>query len=136
MSLDEVVTPMRGGDAGGGGVPSPAQVDVTTTSEATVLQYEWRGARVVVARGSYDMHSVAPLADALGAAARKYRTVILEASGVEFADSSFLNLLILTHQSTDLRLVAPTLQLRRILELTGVDGILKVCETLEDAVTP
>ncbi|MGW5199179.1 STAS domain-containing protein [Streptomyces spiralis] len=101
--------------------------------EATVIQYEWRGAWVVAAHGSYDMHSIPPLADALAAAARKHPKVVLDASGVVFADSSFLNLLILTHQAGTLRVAAPPQQLRRLFAITGVDTVLEIRETVEDA---
>jgi anti-anti-sigma factor len=102
--------------------------------EAALDQYEWRGAWVVAAHGSYDMHSIPPLADALGAAARKHRKVVLDASGVVFADSSFLNLLILTHQAGTLRVVAPPEQLQRLFEITGADNVLELRETVDDAV--
>ncbi|MER6072071.1 STAS domain-containing protein [Streptomyces sp. NPDC001817] len=98
--------------------------------EATVIQYEWRGAWVVAAHGSYDMHSIQPLADALNAAARKHPKVILDASGVDFADSTFLNLLILTHQTGTLRVAAPPEQLQRLFAITGADTVLEIRETV------
>ncbi|MEU0008002.1 STAS domain-containing protein [Streptomyces sp. NPDC006314] len=100
---------------------------------AAVVQYAWRGTWVVVARGSYDMQSITPLTDALETAARKHPKVVLDASDITFADSTLLNLLILTHQATDLRVAAPTQQVQRLLEVTGVDTILKVGATVEDA---
>ncbi|MEU5366531.1 STAS domain-containing protein [Streptomyces sp. NPDC005925] len=102
--------------------------------QATVVQYEWCGAWVVGARGSYDMQSITHLADALDTAAKRHAKVILDASGITFADSTLLNLLILTHQTADFRVAAPTAQLRRLLELTGVDTVLKVRATMEEAV--
>ncbi|KOT30652.1 anti-sigma factor antagonist [Streptomyces caelestis] len=101
--------------------------------QAAVVQYEWCGVRVVGARGSYDSSSVTPLTDALATAARECSRVVLDASGVTFADSALLNLLILTRQATDLRVAAPTRQLRRLLQLTGVDTVLKTRETVEEA---
>ncbi|MFI6038181.1 STAS domain-containing protein [Streptomyces sp. NPDC051315] len=101
--------------------------------QATVVQYEWCGAWVVGARGSYDIDSIVPLADALDTAVKEHAMVVLDASGITFADSALLNLLILTHQAADLRVAAPTLQLRRLLELTGVDTVLKVRATVEEA---
>ncbi|MEV4947869.1 STAS domain-containing protein [Streptomyces sp. NPDC053755] len=96
-------------------------------------QYERHGAWVVVARGSYDMDSITPLATALETAAQRHRKIVLDASGITFADSTFLNLLILTHRMTDMRVAAPTHQVQRILELTGVDTVLTVRATVEDA---
>ncbi|WP_237518638.1 STAS domain-containing protein [Streptomyces sp. SID5910] len=101
--------------------------------DTVVVQYERCGAWVVGARGAYDMNSITPLAQALNTASKTYPRVILDASGVTFADSALLNLLILTHQAADLRLAAPTEQLVRLLELTGVDTVLKVRATVEEA---
>ncbi|WP_436954603.1 STAS domain-containing protein [Streptomyces sp. SudanB182_2057] len=98
-----------------------------------MTQSECRGVRVISAHGSYDMCSVKPLAEALDAAAEEHRTVVLDASGITFGDSSLLNLLILAHQKTDLRVAAPTRQIRRLLEITGADTFLKVRETVEEA---
>ncbi|MFG2679743.1 STAS domain-containing protein [Streptomyces sp. NPDC048392] len=97
------------------------------------MRYEWCGAWVVCARGAYDMGSIAPLAAALDTAAKRHSKVILDASGITFADSTLLNLLIVTHRGVDLRVAAPTQQLRRLLQITGVDAVLKVRETVEEA---
>ncbi|WP_345940976.1 STAS domain-containing protein [Streptomyces sp. E2N166] len=97
------------------------------------MQYEHRGAWVVSARGPYDMSTVTPLADALDTAAKEHPKVVLDASGITFADSALLNLLILTHQAADFRLAAPTQQLERLLQLTGVDTVLRIRETVDEA---
>lgn len=99
----------------------------------TPAQYAMHGAWVVGARGAYDMNSVEPLADALREAAEKSSKVVLDASGITFADSTLLSLLILTHQATDFRVAAPTRQVLRLLQLTGVDGLLKVRATVDEA---
>ncbi|MEV4788668.1 STAS domain-containing protein [Streptomyces tuirus] len=116
-----------------GAKPLPEQATAHAPEGAAVLQYEWLGAWVVVARGSYDMDSITPLSDALGTAVRAYPKVILDASGIKFADSTLLNLLILTHQAGTLRVVAPSLQLRRLCEITGVDGILETRASVDNA---
>ncbi|MGW3990004.1 STAS domain-containing protein [Streptomyces sp. NPDC004830] len=103
---------------------------------ASVHQYAWRGTWVVAARGAYDLNSIQPLTDALASAVRDHPVVVLDASGVTFADSTLLNLLILTHQSGKLRLVAPSAHLRRLCEITGVDGVLDIRETLDAATGP
>ncbi|MBC3989424.1 STAS domain-containing protein [Streptomyces sp. AC563] len=79
------------------------------------------------------MGSIAALSEALHTAAKQYPKVILQASDITFADSTFLNLLLLTHQTGTLRLVAPSAQVRRLLEVTGVDSILDIRPTIEDA---
>ncbi|MFI2780287.1 STAS domain-containing protein [Streptomyces sp. ALB3] len=103
-------------------------------AHGVVEQYDCGEAWVVVAHGEYDMGTIAPLADALSAAAREHPKVVLDTSDVTFADSSFLNLLILAHRTTTLRLVAPGPQLRRLLEVSGVDFFLEVRATVEEAV--
>ncbi|HET9382867.1 MAG TPA: STAS domain-containing protein [Streptomyces sp.] len=124
MSSDETVT---------GHSPKAEESRLHVSDQETVVQYEWGGAWVVGPRGSYDMDSITPLADALDAAARRQTRVIVDASGITFADSTLLNLLILTHQAVDLRVAAPTEQLRRLLQLTGVDTVLKVRATMDEA---
>ncbi|RZU30143.1 anti-anti-sigma factor [Streptomyces sp. BK022] len=96
-------------------------------------QYECRGSWVVAAHGSYDMHSTPPLAEALGAAARKHAKVVLDASGVDFADSALLNLLIRANHAGNLRVAAPPAQLRRLLAISGIDTVLVIRETVTEA---
>lgn len=110
------------------------QVNGFPQEQSGVVQYELDGAWVVVAHGSYDMDSLSPLAKALGTAAEKHARVVVDTTGVTFADSSFLNLLLDLHRQTELRLAGPPPQLRRILELTGADTVLDVRATVEDAV--
>ncbi|MFJ8542426.1 STAS domain-containing protein [Streptomyces sp. NPDC093586] len=124
MSRDDAVTG-HSSDAGGH--------RLRVLDQTTLVQYERCGAWVVGARGAYDMQSITPLADALHAAAAEHPKVVLDASGITFADSSLLNLLILTHQAVDFRVAAPTQQLSRLLQLTGVDTVLKVRATVEEA---
>ena len=131
MSWDEAAKPALTSDTGG--TPLPEKTTEHVSGGGAVRQYAWRGAWVVAAHGSYDMDSITPLADALETAARKHPKVILDASGVTFADSMLLNLLILTHQAGNLRVVAPSQQLRRLCEITGVDGLLEIRATVDDA---
>ncbi|MDT0386347.1 STAS domain-containing protein [Streptomyces dubilierae] len=131
MPWDEAAAPAL--MSGSSGVSLPRQSAGPASRGAEVAQYGWRGAWVVVARGAYDMDSVTPLADALETAARTHPKVILDASGVTFADSTFLNLLILTHRTVTLRVVDPSPQVRRLCEITGVDGLLELRATVDDA---
>ncbi|MGA5171165.1 MULTISPECIES: STAS domain-containing protein [Streptomyces] len=98
-----------------------------------VQQYAWRDAWVIAARGDYDLYSITPLADALADAIEKHTKVVLDASGITFADSTLLNLLILTHQAGPLRVAAPSNQVQRLLKITGVDAYLHVRDTVDDA---
>ncbi len=131
MPSDEAVMPTLMSNTGG--KPLPERATGHTSEGPAVLQYEWRGAWVVAAHGAYDMHSITPLADALETAAKEYPKVVLDASGVTFADSTLLNLLILAHQAGPLRVVAPSPQLQRLCEITGVDSILEIRGTVDDA---
>ncbi|GHK04187.1 STAS domain-containing protein [Streptomyces sp. NPDC003753] len=130
MSWDEAVMPRLVSNADEeqwsnlAGEPAP---------EAALDQYASRGAWVIAAHGSYDMHSVPPLANALAAAAREHAKVILDASGVVFADSSFLNVLIRTHKAGTFRVVAPPQQLQRLFAITGADTVLEIRETVDAA---
>ncbi|MET9954381.1 STAS domain-containing protein [Streptomyces sp. NPDC006339] len=110
------------------------QVAEDASPQSVVLQYEYRGAQVVEARGDYDMHSTKPLADALETATETHAKVILDASRVTFADSSFLNLMIRAHQTGKLRVAAPSKQVRRLCAITGVDDVLQIRDTISDAV--
>ncbi|MFJ9721528.1 STAS domain-containing protein [Streptomyces sp. NPDC101209] len=106
-----------------------------TPGQVGVGQYERGGAWVVIAHGDYDLDSIGRLTQALDTAAAQHKRVVLDASGVTFADSTFLNLLLNTHRHTDLRIAAPAPQLRRILEITGADTLLDIRPTVDDAVT-
>ncbi|MFF3503466.1 STAS domain-containing protein [Streptomyces sp. NPDC003247] len=117
-----------------GGVRAPRPVRESLVPESAALRYECRGAQVVEARGAYDMHTVGPLADALEAATGTHPKVVLDASQVTFADSAFLNLLLRTHRTGKLRVAAPSKQVRRLCEITGVDGVLRIRDTVDDAV--
>ncbi len=90
---------------------------------------------VVSAQSEVDLNNLPPLADALAQAADNHSVVVLDASGVTFADSTFLNLLLFTHRATDLRIAAPNLQLQRLLNVTGADQVLKIRDSVEDAST-
>ncbi|MFI6559544.1 STAS domain-containing protein [Streptomyces sp. NPDC050534] len=99
-----------------------------------VVQYERAGAWVVVAHGDYDPNSIASMQDALETAAKKHSRVVVDAAGLTFADSTFLNLLLRTHRATSLCVASPAPQLRRILEITGADEVLDIRATVADAV--
>ena len=131
MSWDEAVMPRLMSNVSG--KPVPVQAAAHAPEGAAVMQYEWRGAWVVAASGSYDIHSITPLADALKTAVREHPKVVLDASGITFADSTLLNLLIVTHQAGALRVAAPSRQLRRLCDITGVDTVLVMRETVDEA---
>lgn len=80
----------------------------------------------ITATGEIDAHTAPTLADAITAAGSDVR---LDLAGVEFVDSSGLRVLIDAHQRLDssggsLQLVAVSDPVRRLLEISGVDGYL------------
>ncbi|MCX5278216.1 STAS domain-containing protein [Streptomyces virginiae] len=52
-------------------------------------------------------------------------------SGITFADSSFLTLLLQAHALTELRIAAPPHQLQRLLAMTGADTVLHLHPTVQ-----
>ncbi|MGW2788200.1 STAS domain-containing protein [Streptomyces populi] len=130
MPWDEAVMPRLANHASAKPLshPAPGQAPTQAASE-----YDWHGARVVAAHGPYDLHSIPPLAAMLETAAKKYPKVILDASGVTFADSTFLNLLFLTHRVGTLRVAAPSRSVRFLCEITGADTVLEIRETVAEA---
>ncbi|QMU77223.1 STAS domain-containing protein [Streptacidiphilus sp. PB12-B1b] len=88
---------------------------------------------VIAAQGDLDGDTLGPLTAELEAAAAQHPVVILDASAVTFSDSSFLRLVMLIHQRTDLRIAAPSPVVARLFQLISVDAILHLYPTLEDA---
>jgi anti-anti-sigma factor len=120
------------GDAEGTLLPS--QENTSPSSPGVGFrQYERHGVCVIAVHGACDMDSVRPLADALRSAAAQHPKVILDASGITFADSSFLNLLILTHGEVALRVAAPSRRVERLFEISGVDHFLEIRATVDEA---
>lgn len=79
------------------------------------------------------MDTSGPVTDELLAAARAHAVVVLDTSGVTFADSSFLNLFLRAHALTDFRVAAAPEQLQRLLEMTCADTVLRLHPTVEAA---
>ncbi|OKI02669.1 anti-anti-sigma factor [Streptomyces sp. CB02923] len=103
------------------------------------------GAVVVTVTGPLDIDTVAPLEEALRAAGdatdgpaadADARPVVVNLSEVDFADSTTVNVLLQQHAALGrrLRLAAPSPGLRRLFELTGLEGVLPLYETVPEAV--
>ncbi|RSO09096.1 anti-anti-sigma factor [Streptomyces sp. WAC 06783] len=99
-------------------------------------------ALVIIVTGPLDIDTVAPLEAALceaGAGPRDgdgaARPVVVDLAEVEFADSTTVNILLQQHAAlgTRLRLAAPSPGLRRLFELTGLDGVLPLYGTVAEA---
>ncbi|MCF3960239.1 STAS domain-containing protein [Streptomyces fuscigenes] len=98
--------------------------------EQYILNAQW----VLEVRGKLDLDTLPPLRHALESAAITHPTTILDASRVIFADSSALNLILIAPQATDLRIAAPSASLLRLFQVTGADHILRVFDSVDQAV--
>ncbi|MCF3960195.1 STAS domain-containing protein [Streptomyces fuscigenes] len=96
-------------------------------------QYARAETWVIEVRGDLDLDTLPPLRKALQAAAATHPVSVLDLAGVTFADSSALNLLLLSSQATDLRLAAPAQALSRLFRITGADQVLHIYPSVEDA---
>ncbi|WEH38104.1 STAS domain-containing protein [Streptomyces sp. AM 2-1-1] len=86
--------------------------------------------------GDLDLDSLPLLEDQVAAALARHDTLILETSGITFADSSFLRLLLTLHDQSDLRIAAPSPTVRRLLRIVGADTFLHLYPTLDAAHQP
>ncbi|MFF7253675.1 STAS domain-containing protein [Streptomyces microflavus] len=91
---------------------------------------------VIAPRGEFDVDSLPPLKTQIDTAVAAYGGVVLDASGITFADSTFLGLLLATHQHADLRIAAPSPVLTRLFSVVGADTVLHIHPTVQDAHTP
>ncbi|MFD8480411.1 STAS domain-containing protein [Kitasatospora sp. NPDC059673] len=97
------------------------------------------GALVVRPEGELDHDSVGPLREALErAVANPPGRLVVDCGGLDFCDSTGLNLLLRAHAAAEqvglpLLLAAPGRVVLRMLEITGADQVLAVRATVEDA---
>ena len=88
------------------------------------------GQATVVVSGELDLSTVGELSRSLGALVdQRPRALTLDLAGLQFIDSTGLNLLVRTskrlrEQEGALRLASPTPAIRRVLELVGLDVLL------------
>ena len=88
---------------------------------------------VVAPHGDLDATTVQPMIDELESVRTRHSAVVLDADGIDFADSTFLNVLLRFHRNTDLRIARPSPAVRRLLEITGADAVLNIYPTVPDA---
>ncbi|WP_329191620.1 MULTISPECIES: STAS domain-containing protein [unclassified Streptomyces] len=98
--------------------------------------YSRQQVAVVTAVGEFDADTIGPIAGRLTGAAATHPVVVLDASALTFADSTFLNLLLQVRRQTTLRIAAPGKSFLRLLAITGTDTVLDVRPSVEDAVRP
>jgi anti-sigma B factor antagonist len=106
-----------------------------------VLSVETVGAaRVVRLGGELDLYNAAEVRGALTeACAEAPERVVVDLGEVEFIDSTALGVLIETRTKLDNRggllLAAPGLETRRALQISGLDKLFTVHETVPDALS-
>ncbi|MEU9190787.1 STAS domain-containing protein [Streptomyces sp. NPDC048484] len=96
-------------------------------------QYAHSGAWVVTVRGDLDLDSIAGHRTRLTRTAAAFPVLVLDMAAVTFADSTFLNLILILRRTTDLRLANVPDLVMRLLELTGADAVLQLYPTVADA---
>ncbi|MFD3740738.1 MULTISPECIES: STAS domain-containing protein [unclassified Streptomyces] len=84
-------------------------------------------------RGEFDMDNTTSLGAEIETMAAVHGGVVLDASRITFADSSFVRMILSTHPRTDLRIAAPSRRVARLFDLAGVDTYLRIYPTLETA---
>ncbi|MFE5240793.1 MULTISPECIES: STAS domain-containing protein [unclassified Streptomyces] len=114
-------------------VRDPLDNSTPAASPVVAAEGEINGCWVVRARGEIDCDSIDPLFIAMWQAVAGHEVVVLDTSAITFADSSFLSLLIETHQQTRLRVAAPSAAVTRLLRTAGVDRVIKTYPTLDAA---
>ncbi|MDX3537268.1 STAS domain-containing protein [Streptomyces sp. MB09-01] len=102
----------------------------------TRLPDQGNGALVLVLAGEFDSGTMAPFRRALAEAqsAPAVRTII-DVSGVVYADSGLIRLLVQAHRRIPRFIVAGPLppQLRRLLELSGAAAFLRITPDVDAA---
>ncbi|MFH8873803.1 STAS domain-containing protein [Streptomyces griseus] len=88
---------------------------------------------VIAPRGEFDLDSLPPLKAQIDAAVAAHGGVVLDAAGITFVDSSFLGMLLATHQHADLRVAAPSFTVARMFSVVGADTVLRIHPTVQDA---
>ncbi|MFF4705264.1 STAS domain-containing protein [Streptomyces sp. NPDC001288] len=120
--------------ASGGEERPPDPTTAPTGSLPHVTQEAQGDAWVVTVVGAFDLNSVSALSAALETGVRTHSTVVVDASGLTFADSTVLNLLLHFHRKAVLRVASPASPLARVLALTGADRVLDVRPTVADSI--
>lgn len=105
------------------------------------IEQAWIGSTLVLTvSGEVDMHTAPELTRAFDAAHNGTRRVVAELSGLDFLDSSGMNVLVLgsrelAARGAELRIVAPAgSPARRVLDIARLSDTLSVVDSLDEAV--
>lgn len=88
---------------------------------------------VIAPHGDFDEDTLPPLEAQIREAVNAHGGLILDAANITFGDSTFLRLLLATHQEADLRIVAPFPAVTRLISIVGADQVLHIHPTREAA---
>ncbi len=122
--------------------PDPPEVPSVLSSPnedraVRIVTRRERGALVLAVSGDLDIDSVGPLGQALASAVDDCAgPVVVELSGVGFADSTMVNVLLQGHTALGgrMRLAAPSPFMRRLIDMIGLDSALPVLPSVDDAI--
>jgi anti-sigma B factor antagonist len=98
------------------------------------------GLPVVTPPAEITIQNAAELREALAAASHDHAVIVVDMTANEFCDSSGISELVMAQKRAraaagEVRLVMNDSVVRRIFKVTGVDGIFRIFESLETAVT-
>ena len=102
-----------------------------------VTSHEREGVPVLVAVGEFDLATVHLLRDALLDALKESSRVVVDLRGTDYMDSTGLGALIAAYRQAAahgwVRLVGPQPTVRRIFEMTTLDTVFAIYETVYEA---
>ena len=121
------------------GDASPESSGARPADQSWFRLAEIRGCAVVTAGGEIDVHTSPGLVDALRAAGQTSRRIVLDLAEVTFLDSTGLTAMVGTLNRTRSRggamsLVGPTGVVGRVLQITELDQVFAIHDTVDDAV--
>lgn len=105
-----------------------AELEDERATQLVVTTADSDGIPVISVSGQLDISNAAALEQALArAAAARPRALIFDLSGLEFMDSAGVSVLVRARAEVgDVRLRNPTPIVRRLIEITGLAGILPI----------
>ncbi|MFF3095467.1 STAS domain-containing protein [Streptomyces cyaneofuscatus] len=115
----------------------PVQPPPSEDRAVRIITRQERGALVLTVSGDLDIDSVPPLGRALETAAEDGSgPVVVDLSGVGFADSTTVNVLLQgqTALGGRLRLAAPSPFVRRLIGMIGLDSAIPVRQDVDEAI--
>jgi anti-sigma B factor antagonist len=105
-----------------------AELEDERATELVIATGDSDGIPVISVAGQLDISNAAALEQALArVAAARPRALIFDLSGLEFMDSAGVSVLVRARaQVGEVRLRSPTPIVRRLIEITGLSGILPI----------